>query len=78
MHQQADMICQKFAQSFRHHRWRLGISRDELADACGFSVSIQKKWEQGVCCPTLFCLVAMADYMNLSLDELVGRERRGG
>ena len=65
----------KFADSFVKHCIELDISRQELSDACGFSVAIQGKWLQGTCSPGLYALWAMADYMGVSLDELVGREK---
>lgn len=72
----ANQICQRFAEAFIEHRARLGVSKEELARECGFSVSVQGKWERGVCLPGLYCLVAMADYFGVSLDELVGRDGR--
>ena len=71
----AQRMCESFGKSFRYHRKRLGITHRELSEACGFSPSLTGKWERGACAPGLFCLVAMADYMNISIDELVGRER---
>ena len=77
MHQyEAYKICERFGESFKYHRERLGLSYKDISDACGVSVSIQAKWERGECSPGLFCLVLMADYMGVSIDELVGRERR--
>ena len=70
----ASEICKRFGESFKYHRERLGISHKELADACGFSVGIQGKWERGECCPGLYCLASMAEYMGLTIDELVGME----
>lgn len=69
----AHEISRKFAEAFKYHRERLGISREELSRECGFSVSIQGKWERGDCCPGLYCLVTIADFMGITVDELVGR-----
>lgn len=71
----ANEMYQDFAEAFKYHRKRLGISREELAKACYISVSAQGKWERGDCAPGLYCLWAIADYMNITIDQLVGRKR---
>ena len=77
MHQyDARKIHQTFSESFRYHRRRLGMTHREICKACGLSDSLTGKWERGACYPHLFALVAVADYMGLSIDELVGIERR--
>ena len=77
MHQyNAYKLCERFGESFKYHRQRLGLSYMDISEACGISTSVQAKWERGVCSPGLFCLVALADYMGITIDELIGRERR--
>ena len=72
----AQELYKDFGKNFRYHRKRLGITHQALSEACGFSPSLTGKWERGTCFPGLFSLVAIADYMGISIDELVGMERR--
>ncbi|WP_295581819.1 helix-turn-helix domain-containing protein [uncultured Oscillibacter sp.] len=56
-------------------RTETGLKQQELADKVGISLSGYQNYERGLREPPLSTLVALADFYDLSLDELVGRER---
>lgn len=51
-----------------------GISRLELAIENGFSQGMVCNWEKGVFFPSLMSTITLADFFEVSLDYLVGRE----
>ena len=51
------------------------ISQKEIAKAIGISVHAYQRFEYGEQEPRLSVLVALANFYDLSLDELVCRER---
>ena len=55
-----------------------GLSQEELAERLGVSRQAVSKWETGDAQPDLTRLVALADALEISLDELAGREVKGG
>ena len=44
-----------------------------LAKKLGIQVQIIYQWEAGISEPRCWLLIALADALNVSLDELVGR-----
>jgi transcriptional regulator with XRE-family HTH domain len=60
--------------SIRKARESKGYSRRELAEAAGISVSTFENWEFDRFYPALFGLICVADVLEMSLDELIGRE----
>ncbi len=50
-----------------------GLSQTQLANAISVSKGIISMWENGKREPTLFCLIKLADYFNVSIDYLAGR-----
>lgn len=63
----------------RQHLRRLRIDNgntlEALANALGVSRGTVSRWESGIRIPELESLWKLADFYNLSLDELVGRKR---
>lgn len=53
-------------------RRMLGITQDELAFSMGVSKAAVSKWETGTTYPDLTLLPRLADYFNISIDELMG------
>lgn len=51
-----------------------GLTQEALANKLGVSNQAVSKWEGDVCCPDLQLLPQLADTLELSLDELFGRE----
>lgn len=49
-----------------------GIGQQVLADALGVSFQSVSKWETGVSMPDITLLPSIAEYFNVSIDELLG------
>ena len=52
-----------------------GLNQQTIADELGISLRAYRYYEQGEREPQMSVLIRMADYFDLSLDELVGRKR---
>ena len=52
-----------------------GLSQEQVASKIGVVVRAYQRYEYGDRYPQLPTLVALADLFDVSLDELVGRER---
>lgn len=50
-----------------------GITISQLAKEIGISQGNISDWKSGKCLPSLNALIKIADYLNISLDYLVGR-----
>ena len=66
-----------FAEHLLALRKESGISQVVLAEKIGISWRAYQTYERGQREPSLSTLIALADFYDLSLDELVCRERRG-
>lgn len=55
-------------------RKRLGMTMYELADRMGVSVASVSRWETGKELPASARLVALADVLGCTIDELFGRQ----
>ena len=55
-------------------RLEKGLSQTQLAASLSVSKGIISMWENGKREPTLFYLEKVADFFNVSLDYLAGRE----
>lgn len=53
-----------------------GLSQKEVAKAVDISLPSYQRYEYGTREPTLSTLIALADFYDISLDELVCRERQ--
>ncbi len=49
-----------------------GIGQQDLADVLGVSFQSVSKWENGVSMPDITLLPSIAEYFNVSIDELLG------
>ncbi len=54
-------------------RERLGMSMYELAGRMGVSVATVSRWETGMAVPVTERIVPLADVLQCSTDELLGR-----
>ncbi len=54
------------------------ITKKALADAVGASKALVTIWTQGKSLPSLIYLIKIADYFNVSIDYLAGREDESG
>ena len=51
------------------------ISRKVLSELCGLNPDAVRRYERGEAEPTLHSLVAIAEYFEVTVDYLVGREK---
>ncbi len=63
-----------FQESLKELRNERKIGQTALAKAIGVSSGIISLWENGLREPTLSNLIALADYFEITIDYLVGRE----
>ena len=64
----------KFGERLKELRQEKNIGQVELAAKIGVSKGIISLWEQGKREPTLSSLISIADYFNITIDYLIGRE----
>lgn len=62
-------------QSIRKVREEKEYSREQLARKAGIHSQLIVRWELGISHPNIRPLIAVADALDVSLDELVGRNR---
>lgn len=63
-------------ESIKKHRKAKGLWQKELADAMGVQQCQISHWETGRQFPSIFSCISLADELEISLDELVGRKRK--
>jgi transcriptional regulator with XRE-family HTH domain len=69
------MLMQEFSRRLQALRERRRISRRVLSELCGLSSDAVRRYERGEAEPTLTSLLALADFFEISLDELVGEKK---
>ena len=55
-------------------RKTLGLKQDDIAEKLNITAQAVSKWENDLSAPDISILPALADILNVSLDELLGRE----
>ena len=63
------------AENLRHLRLAHGLTQEELAASLGVSDKAVSRWETGAVCPDIELLPGLANFFNVSLDELCGMEK---
>ena len=63
-----------FGQRFQKLRKRLNLTQEDIASKIGISSQAVSKWENDLSAPDISILSDLADILNVSLDELLGRE----
>lgn len=63
-----------YGEQFKYHRECAELSQLELAKRIGTSHQNINRWEKGDVLPNIDFCVKLADFYNISLDELVGRD----
>ncbi len=64
----------KFGETLRGLRTMRGLGQQQLADLLKISVKTVSHWETGYSEPSLSQLIALADFFDVTLDDLVGRD----
>ncbi len=67
---------EKIGQIICTYRKLNGISQEELAGIVGVSAGAVSKWERDISLPDLDVLCSLADYFQITVDELLGRKKR--
>lgn len=65
----------KFKDILKELRSEKGIGQVELANRIGVSKGIVSLWENGLREPNMYSLIKLADFFDVSIDELVGIDR---
>lgn len=68
------MIQNTVGKSLKEIRNDRGLRQEDIALLLGIKRQTLSSYERGVTFPDIFTLVRIADILNISLDELVGRE----
>ena len=63
-----------FGERLKEIREERGVSMSELARQMGTSQQNISRWEKGERVPSGETLIKLADFLNVSIDYLVGRE----
>ena len=64
-----------FAEYLVHLREKRGVLQKDIAKALGISLHAYQRFEYGEQEPRMSVLIALADFYDLSLDELAGRKQ---
>lgn len=64
-----------FGENLRQLRIQKDIGQNQLADMLHISVKTISHWETGYSEPNINQLVALADFFDISTDELLGRKQ---
>lgn len=56
-------------------RKKKSITQDQLAEYMGVSSQAVSKWENNLSCPDITLLPQLADYFNITIDELLKGEK---
>ena len=67
-------ITLSMGEIIREMRKSKGLTQEALAQAMGVSIQAVSKWETGQSLPDVTLLPAIADYFNIPVDALFGRE----
>lgn len=63
-----------FGERFSRLRKKLGLKQEDIAEKVNISAQAVSKWENDLSAPDISTLPLLADILNVSLDELLGRE----
>lgn len=63
-----------FGQRFARLRKNLGLKQDDIAEKVNISAQAVSKWENDLSAPDISLLPELADILNVTLDELLGRK----
>lgn len=63
---------QTLGKRIMHHRKRLGLTQDQLAEKCGVTAQAVSKWENDQSCPDINMLPRLAELFGTTTDALLG------
>ena len=62
----------KIGEKIRELRRRDGRTQEALARELGITAQAVSRWEKGICCPDVEMLPSIANYFDVTIDELFG------
>lgn len=62
----------KLADNIKLYRKKMELTQESLAEALGVTVGAVSKWENGNNVPDVMMMMELADFFNISVDELLG------
>ena len=65
----------QIGENLKKLRYQNGITQDRLAEVLGVSSQSVSRWELGICYPDLELLPVIANYFDITLDDLVGMNK---
>lgn len=61
-------------EELKYHRQKAKLSQNDLATLINTSQQNISRWEKNEVEPSISFCIALADYYNITLDELIGRD----
>ena len=68
----------QIGEKLKELRYQNNITQDRLAEVLGVSSQSVSRWELGICYPDLELLPTIANYFDITLDDLVGMNKIRG
>lgn len=65
---------ESFGQRFQRLRKNAGLTQEDVATKLNITAQAISKWENDISAPDISVLTELSDILNVSLDELLGRE----
>ena len=62
----------KLSDNIKRHRKEMGLTQEGLSEAFGVTIGAVSKWENGNNVPDILTLMELANFFNVSVDELLG------
>ncbi len=69
------LTLQNFGEMLKEQREKLGLSQSMVAKKINTSHQNISRWESGKILPSIEFCIKLADLYNISLDELVGKDK---
>lgn len=66
----------KIGAKIKSLRKKADVTQDRLAEYLGVTAQAISRWESEICYPDIEILPAIADFFNVSLDELIGMDQK--
>lgn len=68
------MINETFGQRFQRLRKNAGLTQEDVATKLNITAQAVSKWENDVSAPDISVLVELSDILNVTLNELLGKQ----
>lgn len=66
-----------YAEELKNWRKTYNLTQKELSEKTGLSQQSISVWENGKISPTIDSCIILANFYNISIDELIGRDYTG-